>query len=139
MIIPAAFANALMPCRKNKTEDVDFHVPRVWKMSLTEASEREIFGNVSPYRTAPLPPLPWGNEQYCEKKLAVIDEEQVKIYNARMEKKYESYNPETYDPERIPSKQLKPGIVAVFRAAHDVVLENVEFQPAESASSSNLV
>ena len=92
---------------------------RVLKLSLTESSEINIFGDVSSYRTAPLPPFPWGNEQYFHKKLAVIDDTQVEIYNAFVKQVY------SQSPELIIQKMIIAGVVEVFRASHNVQLKNV--------------
>lgn len=100
-------------------EEKKITIPSVLKMTLTEESERNIFGDISPYRTAMLPPLPWGNEKYFDSKLAVIDESEVLRYNRIIEVKYKN------KPEQIEKKKIKPGIVEVFRASHNVVLSNV--------------
>lgn len=105
-----------------------FVFPRVWKLSLTEDCEKEIFGNVSPYRTARLPPLPWGNEQYFDKKLAIINDSQVEIYNAKIEESYKTYKTEsvTAIPTRLkPLPFIEAGVVEVFRASYNVKLTNV--------------
>lgn len=117
--LPAEVANALVPNRE-KEEGFSFNLPRVWKIWLTEESEENIFGDISPYRTAMLPPLPWGNERFYEKKLAVIDDVQVEIYNERIKKMFERCR-----PELIPGKSIKVGVVEVFRASYNVKLSNV--------------
>lgn len=106
--------------KEHQHEEQTMTIPGVLKMVLTEKSERNIFGNVSPYRTAMLPPLPWGNEKYYESKLAVIDEDETLRYNAIIERKYKK------TPDEIEKKKIKPGIVEVFRASHNVRLTNVE-------------
>lgn len=102
------------------SEDFTFTIPSIRKMTLTEESEKAIFGDISPYSTSPLPPLPWGNERYYEKKLALIDQCQVDIYNAKMELSYKD------KPEILEKQKIKTGIVEVFRAGYCVSLENVE-------------
>jgi hypothetical protein len=113
------------------SEDIifrSFQLPRIWKMFLSEASEIEIFGDLSPYRN-PWHPMPWGNEQYFEKKFAEIDEEQVEIYNTRMRKRYHE------KPDILAKKEIKAGVVVVFRASHDVHLKNVEYFTEEQKCS----
>ena len=93
-----------------------FIFPRVWKMILTEDSERLIFGDIDPYRMAPLPPL----FEKKKKRFAIINEEQVIIYNNFIKRIHRDSSSETID-----QKLIKKGRVEVCRGSYNVRLENL--------------
>lgn len=108
--IPSALCDLIDTDRPTKG-DLQMTIPLVQKLRLTAESEQAIFGDLDPYRDCPMPPLPWGRDHFYEKKLAVIDEKNTAIYNQR-QKQINS------------DKSICPGVVNVFRAHWDVVLES---------------
>lgn len=84
----------------------------VQQQLLTKESEMEIFGNIAKYH----------DELFGDytKKLAVIDQENVDLYNNKIERLYHR------DPHLISSHQIVAGIVEVNRASYNVKLKNVK-------------
>lgn len=110
--------NALLPFRENKNHEFNLTLPKVWKLILTEDSEKEIFGDLNPYRKACLPPLPFEMEKYYEKKLAFIENDQVQIYNEKT---------------KVAESRIQQGIVKVSRAGYNVKLENAVSEDGRKA------